>query len=89
MLRFIQPTSDLLLRKGESSMEKNIDSYKIFDGKKYLWDGSIYEDKAKAEEVENEYKENDFETWIIEGNDRYLIYSRREVTEVVVEGESQ
>lgn len=68
-------------------MEEYIDNYKILDGKKCMWDGSIYENRAKAEEAENEYKQNDFETWIAEEEGKYLVYTRREVTEVVVEGE--
>jgi len=67
-------------------LENNIDSYKILDGKKIMWDGSIYEDEVSAQEKESDYKENGFETWILEEEGKYLVYTRREVTEIVVEG---
>jgi len=66
-------------------MEGNIDSYKIVDGVKFMWDGLVYEEEAKAQETENGYKEKNFETMILEEGGNYLIYTRREVTEIVLD----
>ena len=66
-------------------MEGNIDSYKIIDGVKIMWDGYTYEDRSKAQEVEEEYKQNRFETLIIEEDGQFLVYTRREVTEIILE----
>jgi hypothetical protein len=62
------------------------DSFKILDTKKFLWDGETYETKDAAAEVENKYKSENFETRILEEEGKFLVYTRREVTEVVVEG---
>jgi len=67
-------------------MEGNIDSYKMIDGMKFMWDGYTYEDKPKAQEVEKEYIQNNFDTRIIEEEGNILVYTRREVTEIVIEG---
>ena len=66
-------------------MEGNIDSYKIIDGVKIMWDRYTYEDRSKAEEVEEEYKKNGFETLIIEEDGQFLVYTRREVTEIILD----
>ena len=63
-------------------MKGNIDSYKIIDGVKFMWDGYTYEDKIKGQEIEEEYRQNDFETRIIEEDGIFLVYTRREVTEI-------
>ena len=62
------------------------DSVKILDTKKYLWDGETYDSQAAAEEVENKYKGENIETKIFEEEGKFLVYTRRVVTEVVVEG---
>ena len=63
-----------------------VDNYMIINGYKYMWDGKEYNDKNQANEIENNYKNENFETRIIEENGNYLIYTRRVVTEIVVEG---
>jgi hypothetical protein len=62
------------------------DSVKILDTKKFMWDGETYDSRPAAEEAENKYKEQSFETQILEEEGKFLVYTRREVTEVVVEG---
>ena len=62
------------------------DSFKFFDNKKYMWDGAEYDSKQAAEEAEKKLKEDDFETKIIEDDGKFLLYNRRLVKEVVVEG---
>lgn len=62
------------------------DSVKILDTKKYLWDGETYESKPAAEEAEGKYKSENFETRLLEEEGKFLVYTRRVVTEVVVEG---
>jgi hypothetical protein len=63
------------------------DSVKIIDGKKYMWDGETYEGMDQAKEKEEAYKNDKFETVIVEEEGKPVIYTRREVTEVVVEGQ--
>jgi hypothetical protein len=61
---------------------------KKFDGKKFMWDGKIYETEDVARNAENTYKKNGFETRRILEGDRFSIYTRRVVTEIVLEGEA-
>lgn len=59
------------------------------DDKKYMWDGKIYESEEEARKVQEEYKKENFEVHITKGEEgKFLVYSRRLVTEVVVEGEA-
>ncbi len=60
---------------------------KIIDGKKFMWDGENYEGMEPANTAEETYKKDGFETRIIEEQGKHLVYSRREVTEIVLEGE--
>lgn len=63
-----------------------VENYLIIDGYKYMWDGKEYDDKTTTNETEDSYKSENFQTKIIEDNGKFLIYTRRVVTEVVVEG---
>jgi hypothetical protein len=67
-------------------MEAAIDNYKIIESKKFMWDGCTYETLASAEEAIKQYESNDFETRIVTENDKPLVYTRRVVEEVVVDG---
>jgi hypothetical protein len=63
-----------------------MDNFKIIDGKKYMWDGEDYESKSVAEENISKYGNDGFKTQLIEEDGKYLVYTRRVVTEIVVEG---
>ena len=64
------------------------ESFKIIDGKKFMWDGVTYEGIQQAKEAEESYKKENFETKIIEEEGKPLVYTRREVKEIVLEGEA-
>lgn len=64
------------------------DNYKILDGKKFMWDGESYEGMEQAKTAEETYQKDNFETRIIEEEGKPLVYTRREVTEIVLEGEA-
>lgn len=53
-----------------------------------MWDGEDYPSKAAAQENISKYSKNGFETKLIEENGKYFIYSRRLVTDIVVEGQT-
>ncbi len=61
---------------------------RFLEGHKYMWDGEAYESREAAEAKRNEYADNEFETQLVEEQDQFLVYTRRVVTEVVVEGEA-
>ena len=57
----------------------------FFDGKKFMWDLKEYSTKKEAEEAKKQYSENGFEVQSCSENGKVLLYTRRVVTEVVVE----
>ena len=63
------------------------DLSKIIDGKKFMWDCVVYETKKEAQDVEKKYREDGFEVECVEEEGKPLLYTRRIVTEIVVEGE--
>ena len=58
---------------------------RFFDGKKFMWDGLEYDDEEKAGSVEKKYAEKGFEVQSCREDGKVFIYTRRLVTEVVVE----
>ena len=64
-----------------------MESAKIIDDKKFMWDGETYSGKEKAQEIISTYEKEGFETRLIKEGDEYFVFSRRVVTEIVVEGQ--
>lgn len=62
------------------------DNFKFIDSKKYMWDGEDYESEPAARENIKKYSDDGFETKLVEEDGKYLVYTRRVVTEIVVEG---
>jgi len=60
---------------------------RIFDGKKFMWDGSTYNDEKSAFEISQKYESDGFETKMINEEDKYFVFSRRIVKEIIVEGQ--
>jgi len=56
----------------------------ISDGKKFMWDGQIYDDRAEASRVAESYQNQNFQVQLLEEEGKFLVYTRRIVTEVVV-----
>jgi hypothetical protein len=64
------------------------DVSKIINGKKFMWDGVVYESKKEAEDTMRKYKDDNFEVELLEEEGKHLLYTRRLVTDIVVEGET-
>jgi len=60
---------------------------KIINGKKFMWDGNDYPDKESASETAHKYRNDGFETEVLEEGNKYFVFTRRVVKEVVVEGQ--
>jgi len=58
------------------------------DGDKFMWDGATYGTREEAEAKVEAYASDGFETQVIEAEEAFLVYSRRVVTEIVLEGEA-
>lgn len=56
----------------------------IRDGKKFMWDGQLYDDKEAALRAAQSYQDDGFQIQIGEEDGKFLVYSRRTAKEVVV-----
>ena len=64
-----------------------MDLARIFNGKKFMWDGKVYTDEKERREIAQKYKNDGFEVELVEEENQYFLFTRRVVTEVVVEGQ--
>lgn len=55
------------------------------DGKKFMWDRLKYPNESEALERLAEYEKHGFETRLIKKEGTFLLYTRRVVTEIVLE----
>ncbi len=58
---------------------------RFFDGKKFMWDGEEYDSEEKANAARKQYEENGFDVQLCREEDNVLLYTRRVVTEIVLE----
>ena len=59
---------------------------RIFNGKKFMWDGKVHTDEKERREISQKYKDDGFEVELVDEENQYFLFTRRVVTEVVVEG---
>ena len=64
-----------------------VEQVRFFESKKFMWDNVEYPDMAAVKAAAETYEKDGFEVRIVEEGESALVYSRRVVTEVVVEGE--
>jgi hypothetical protein len=64
------------------------DLSKIINGKKVMWDGVEYETEKETQDLKKKYEDDNFEVELVEEEGKYLLYTRRVVTEIVLEGEA-
>ena len=64
------------------------DVSKIINSKKFMWDGVVYESEKEAQDTMQKYKDDNFEVEMKKEEGKHLLYTRRVVTEIVVEGEA-
>jgi len=57
-----------------------VDNAMYLDGKKFMWDGAEYADKAAARAKADEYSKAGFEVKLFEHGGKHYVYSRRVVT---------
>lgn len=55
---------------------------------KFMWDGEIYEDMEGMESKKRDYEGNNFEVRVFDQDGKYLLYTRRVVKEIVLDGTS-
>ena len=60
---------------------------KVFDGKKYMWDGEEYDDESSAKEKAENYRGDNFEVQVVASEEgKFLVYSRRIAAQQTAEG---
>jgi len=55
------------------------------DGKKFMWDKGEYSTEEEAMEKMAHYEKEGFETQLVKEENKYLVYTRRVVTEIILE----
>jgi hypothetical protein len=65
------------------------DLAKKIDGKKFMWDKGDYSTEEEARKKIAQYEKDGFEVECMEENGKYFIYTRRLVTEIVLENGGQ
>jgi hypothetical protein len=56
----------------------------VLDGKKFLWDGHVFDAHEDALRQAEAYEHDNFEVRLVEQGEKHLVYTRRAVKEVVV-----
>jgi hypothetical protein len=59
------------------------------DGKKFMWDKGNYSTEAETKEKIAKYEKDGFETRLVKEEGKFLVYTRRIVTEIVLEEGAQ
>ena len=60
-----------------------------FGGKKFMWDGNTHPTEEQARQKAREYQERGFQVELVvvrDSDDKFYLFTRREVKESVVEG---
>lgn len=65
-----------------------VEEARYVEKEKYMWDGTTYESQEEANNKKTEYEANNFQVQLVEQEGKYLLYTRRVVTEIVLEGEA-
>jgi hypothetical protein len=55
----------------------------ISDGKKFMWDGQLYDTREEASLTGESYRNENFEIQMVEEGGKFLVYTRRAVKEWV------
>lgn len=60
---------------------------RVFNDKKFMWDGRTYTDEKEVSEIAQKYKTDGFEVEMVKEGNQHFLFTRRVVKEVVVEGQ--
>ena len=55
----------------------------ISDGKKFMWDGQLYDNREGAARAADSYQAENFQIQIVEEDGKFLVYTRRTIKEWV------
>lgn len=57
----------------------------ISDGKKFMWDGVVYDAESDASQAAASYQKDEFEIRTIIEDGKFLVYTRRSVKQVTAQ----
>ena len=60
---------------------------KLFEDRKFMWDGRTYESESEASKIKEEYVKNKFKTHLVQEDNKYYLFTQRVVTEVKVDSQ--
>ena len=55
-------------------------SYRIFDNKKFMWDGAVYRLETDAARVAETYRQSRFDVQVVAEGGEWLLFTRRQAT---------
>jgi hypothetical protein len=55
----------------------------IIEGKKFMWDGRVFDARDEGLRQADAYRNDNFEVQLVEQDAKFLVYTRRAVNEVV------
>lgn len=55
----------------------------IIQGKKFMWDGQVFDTRDECLHQAETYRSDNFEVQLVEQDAKFLLYTRRPVKEVV------
>ena len=58
---------------------------RIFDGKKFMWDGGTYGDEQEMKKVRKDYQDKGFEVEVVREGNQYFLFTRRVSKETATE----
>jgi len=56
----------------------------ISDGRKFMWDGQLYDTREEASRAAESYQNENFQIQMVEEGGKFLVYTRRTVKEWAV-----
>jgi hypothetical protein len=59
----------------------------VVEGKKYMWDGETYPGGTEADEAKKKYEADGFDVQVVGEGGEVAVYTRRKITEIVLEGQ--
>ena len=54
------------------------------EGKKFMWDGRVFDTREESLQQAEAYRKDNFEARTLEQDEKFLVYSRRVVKELVL-----
>jgi hypothetical protein len=59
----------------------------VSDGKKFMWDGRLFDTRDESLHEAEAYQKDNFEVRTVEQDGKFLIYTRRAIKEIAVTGQ--